>query len=254
MAKLKRLIFEVDDLLKNYHQSEILKIKKLEIHPGTIYGILGNVGSGKTTLLDILSGVIKQSDGTVLYEDKPYETNWRGKIYTHNDVFYSRYPYVKGNKRTVSRYISEIFGNKKSVIENRYFKNSSYKNLLVRNIKNLSEAELNWLGMVLACETDPRVLLIDDYGVHINNDMEKDFRAKIISMNRTLGTTIILSAPSDLHLKHFASVLIFLDHGHIWKIRSGISKNNNRIRKNKKGQNRNRSQKRNRINKKNKTR
>ena len=62
------------------------------------------------------------------------------------------------------------------------------------------------------------VLLIDDYSVYFNSKMEKDFRSKITSMNRTLGTTIILSSPTDRDLKHFASVLIFLDHGHIWKI------------------------------------
>ena len=79
--------------------------------------------------------------------------------------------------------------------------------------------------MILACETDPRVLLIDDYGTYFNGNMEKDFRKKITSMNRTLGTTIILSGPSDIYIKHFASVLIYLDHGHIWKIRPGISRN-----------------------------
>ena len=54
--------------------------------------------------------------------------------------------------------------------------------------------------------------------------MEKDFRNKILKMNRTLGTTIILSAPSDHSLKHFASVLVYLNHGHISKIRPGVSR------------------------------
>ena len=43
-------------------------------------------------------------------------------------------------------------------------------------------------------------------------------------MNRSLGTTIILTSPSDIYLKYFASVLIFLDHGHISKIRTGNSR------------------------------
>ena len=82
--------------------------------------------------------------------------------------------------------------------------------------------------MILACESDPRVLLIDDYGVYFNDKMEKDFRGKLATMNRTLGTTIILSSPTDKNLKYFASVLIYLDHGHIWKIRPGISRNTNK--------------------------
>ena len=67
--------------------------------------------------------------------------------------------------------------------------------------------------------------------------MEKEFRAKIIKMNRNLGTTIILTAPSDINIKYFASVLIFLDHGHIWKIRSGSLRpaNKNRVNTKKRG-------------------
>ena len=56
---------------------------------------------------------------------------------------------------------------------------------------------------------------------------------------------IILSSPSDTNLKHFASVLIFLDHGHIWKIRPGISRGNNRNKRNDRN-NRNTNRSRNR--------
>ena len=49
-----------------------------------------------------------------------------------------------------------------------------------------------------------------------------------MKMNRTLGTTIILSSSSDQYLKHFVSVLVYLDHGHISKIRPGVSRKPNR--------------------------
>ena len=251
MAKVKRLIFKVNDLQKDHGSSSALNLKKLDIHPGTIYGIVGNVGSGKSTLLNILAGVEKESSGTVFYEDTPYETNWFGRIIAPDDIFYTKRLSLKIPNSTVSSYISSKFGKKKNVIQNRYFKDGSFKNLWNRNMRDVSSGELNWLGMILACEADPRVLLIDDYGVYFNNKMEKDFRTKITSMNRTLGTTIILSAPSDINIKHFASVLIYLDHGHIWKIRPGINKNTNRNqrhdrknRNNKRSRNRKRNQKR----------
>ena len=70
----------------------------------------------------------------------------------------------------------------------------------------LSAGELNWLGTIIACECDPRVLLIDDYGMYFNSTMEKDFfRSQLIKMNRSLGTTIILTSSSDIYLKYFAS-------------------------------------------------
>ena len=251
MAKMKRLIFKVNNLEKKYGSISALDLKKLDIHPGTIYGIVGNVGSGKSTLLNILAGAEKESSGTVLYEDSTYKIGWLGKIQAPDDIFYTKNLSLNTPNSKISSHIAEKFGKKKNIIKNRYFKDGSFKNLWSRNLKSISKGELNWLGMILACETDPRVLLIDDYSVYFDSKMEKDFRSKITSMNRTLGTTIILSSPTDKDLKHFASVLIFLDHGHIWKIRPGLTRGNNRNhnndrnhRKRSRSQYRRRSQKR----------
>ena len=105
---------------------------------------------------------------------------------------------------------------------------------------DLSDAEKNWFGMVMSFETDPRVLLIDDYGIHFCNNLETDFRSQILKMNRNLGTTVILTAPTDNLLKNFVSVLIYLDKGKIAKIRSGFQKKTLRkFRKNRKKSNKN---------------
>ena len=100
---------------------------------------------------------------------------------------------------------------------------------------DISDAEKNWFGMVMSFETDPRVLLIDDYGIHFCYNLETDFRSQILKMNRNLGTTVILTAPTDNLLKNFVSVLIYLDKGKIAKIRSGFQKKTFRkFRKNRK--------------------
>ena len=57
MNQTKRLIFKLRGLEKSFGNENFLKVSNLEVHPGTIYGIVGTVGSGKTTLLNILSGV-----------------------------------------------------------------------------------------------------------------------------------------------------------------------------------------------------
>ena len=228
MEYKKRLIFKINRLKKDYKSNNILKVNKLEIHPGTIYGIIGTVGSGKSTLLNILAGVEKQTSGTILYDNRVFRKNWLGNIVPEKNIFYSKDPIINGRRKTVSSYVSKYFNKKKNIIENRYFNKTSTKNMWNRNISDISAGELNWLGMILACEVDPRVLLIDDYGMYFNNSMEKDFRSQIIKMNKRLGTTIILTAPSELYLKYFASVMIFLDHGHISKIRTGNSKTINK--------------------------
>ena len=110
----------------------------------------------------------------------------------------------------------------------RHFSRPRFKHLWDRPISNLTKGELHWVGMVLSLESDPRVLLIDEYGIHLTNDMEKEFRSQLQKMNRRLGTTIIISSPNETVVKNFASVIIFLDNGHISKIRSRSNRQSNR--------------------------
>ena len=224
MNELKRLIFKVESLKKAYGSFEALSIKKIEIHPGTIYAIVGPPGSGKTTLLSILSGSSKPSSGALYFENTPYETNWLGKTIKHDEVFYN-YGYEEfGSRLKVSKVISKLYGKKSNTLMKRHFNSARFKHLWDRSISNLTKGELHWLGMILSLESDPRVLLIDDYGAHLTDEMEQEFRNQLRRMNRSLGTTIIVSSHSESLVKKFASVIIFLDNGHISKIRSSSNR------------------------------
>ena len=228
MNEVKRLIFKVDGLKKSYGAFDALNIKKLDIHPGTIYAVVGPPGSGKTTLLEILSGSIKPSSGSLFFDNDPYETNWLGKPIQHDEIFYN-YGYEElGSRLAVGKIISKLYGKKSNILMKRHFSSPRFKHLWDRPISNLTKGELHWVGMVLSLESDPRVLLIDEYGVHLTNDMEKEFRSQLQKMNRRLGTTIIISSPNEALVKNFASVIIFLDNGHISKIRSRSSRQSNR--------------------------
>ena len=237
MNEVKRLIFKVEGLKKSYGSFEALNIKKLDIHPGTIYAIVGPPGSGKTTLLNILSGSIKPSSGSLFFENMPFETNWLGKTIKHDEVFYNYGYEAFGSRHRVSKVISKLYGKKSNTLMKRHFNSARFKHLWDRPISNLTKGELHWFGMILSLESDPRVLLVDEYGIHLTDEMEQEFRSQLKRMNRSLGTTIIISSHSESLVKKFASVIIFLDNGHISKIRSssnrhGRSGSSDRRRKN----------------------
>ena len=223
MTQTKRLIFRIKDLEKSFGSHQTVNIGKLDIHPGTIYGIIGNVGSGKTTLLNLLAGNVKPTSGFLYYDNNPYETNWLGKIVPNREIFFAGKTGILNSSKSVASFIINQFGNKKNVVQKRYFSKGGFQNIWERNLSKLTNGELHWLGMVLAIESDPRVLLIDDYGIYFDSSMENNFRSQLISMNRKLGTTIVLAAPSDIHLGKFSSVLVYLDNGHISRIRPGLT-------------------------------
>ena len=73
MNQRATLIYELKNLKKVYQQQQpVISIGRLQIHRGTIYGILGPVGSGKTTLLRHLAGLEAQTEGILKYDNKEF--------------------------------------------------------------------------------------------------------------------------------------------------------------------------------------
>ena len=61
----------VEDLLHcSWNNKNIFEKVNLEINKGELIGIIGPSGSGKSTLVDIISGLLKPSDGKIIIDDK----------------------------------------------------------------------------------------------------------------------------------------------------------------------------------------
>jgi len=225
MADQRRLIFEIQNLKKTINNEQVINIGKLAFHPGTIYGVIGAAGSGKTKLMELLAGEMAEDSGILKFEEEPYQKNWRGKVKPHPEIFYSHSStHLNGNK-TANQVVMSLYKKKENIIHKRYFSSGQTKKLWDRTLNNYSPGELDWFSLVLAIESDPRVLLIDDYAIRMDKAQEQDFRSQLIRMNRNLGTTIIIASSSDRCLSQFASVLVHIDNGHISKIRPGVRSN-----------------------------
>ena len=238
MNQSKNLIYELNRLKKTYRDQTVINISRLQFHRGTIYGIVGSIGSGKSTLLKMLSGLLKQSSGTLKYEDYPFKLNLFGKVQPNSEI-----KLVQLNDKISKQGISSLL---KQASSNTILSQFIYNKDSINNYNKLSNGEKALLNLSSAFENDPRALLVDDYGVLFDDNLEKKIRKKIKLMNREFGTTFILASSSDFYLKHLASVLIYLDNGHISKIRSGEStKLSKQSRPNKKKHSTYRTKKRN---------
>ena len=115
MNKKSTLIYELKNLKKVYNNNLILSIGRLQIHRGTIYGILGQIGSGKTTLFRILAGYDRQSEGELLYDHSEHQRSWLGKIKVPDEIcFTGNHNYNKS--QIVKSYIDLCFANKTNKI------------------------------------------------------------------------------------------------------------------------------------------
>lgn len=74
-------MLEIQDVSKNINGNMILENINLKLVPGKIYGIVGKNGSGKTMLFRVIAGLIKPTEGRVLYQGKGlYEKNGNSPV------------------------------------------------------------------------------------------------------------------------------------------------------------------------------
>ena len=223
MNQRATLIYELKNLKKVYQQQPVISIGRLQIHRGTIYGILGPVGSGKTTLLRHLAGLEAQTEGILKYDNNEFERTWLGKIKIPQEIYYVGEHPVSA-KQTVEQLIKSVYSDKSNRIVKKYFRGSVSNQILPLVLDSLSPGQRAWFDLVLALESDPRVLIQDNFATLFDNEMESIARKELKRMNKDLGTTLILSSINDHALKKFCSVLIYLENGHITKVRSGKPK------------------------------
>ena len=63
-------LLEVDNVSVSYGDVHALREVRLTVQPGTVTGLIGPNGAGKTTLLDVISGFVRPTAGSVVFNGR----------------------------------------------------------------------------------------------------------------------------------------------------------------------------------------
>ena len=229
MSKKTTLILELKKIQRVVRNTPVLDIRHLKFHKGTVYGIVGPVGSGKSSLLNILSGSSKPNSGSILYDYNPFKKSFFGSTLIPKDVTHvniDKASFLENfTEKNSNKAVRSLFKKSNATqVLSKYFSNLSTDKIVNASLGTLTRGERSAVELSTGIESDPRVLIVDDYALYFDNKMESKFRKKLININKDHGTTIILASPNEHLLRSFCSVLIYLDNGHISKIRTGSHK------------------------------
>lgn len=207
-------LLEVKNLHVHYGVIEALKGVSISVEPGQIVTLIGSNGAGKTSLLQAISGIVKKSEGDVIFKDKSiYKakprhivSNGLVQVPEGRHVFpgLSVYEnlmmgaYLRKDKKGIAEDLQKVY-ERFPILEKRKNQDAS----------TLSGGEQQMLAMGRALMARPQLLLLDEPSMGLAPILVKEIFNIIQDIQKT-GTTILLveqNARMALSIADYAYVL-----------------------------------------------
>ena len=195
--------------------------------PGQVLGLVGTNGIGKSTALKILAG--KQKPNLGRYDDPPdWEEilrhfrgselqNYFTKVLEDNIKAIIKPQYVDNIPRALAKSKVKQVG---AILESKNEKNDDYnyilnvlelKNVLNREVENLSGGELQRFALGMTCVQDANVYMFDEPSSYL--DVKQRLRAAEIIRSLLNPTTYIIFVEHDLSVLDYLSDFVFILYG-----------------------------------------
>ncbi len=205
MLELKNITMKFGDLVAVDDLS-------FKINEGEIIGLLGANGAGKTTTFRIMLGIIKPTEGSVLFNGE------KSNLMMRDDVGFLAEERALLAKYTVEkqlRFFAELKGMKKNEITTKidywleYFNLTDKKN---SRIKELSKGNQQKIQFISAIIHEPKYIIFDEPFSGLDPFNINLFKKVILELKQK-GCSIILSSHRLEHIEYFCENIIVLLRG-----------------------------------------
>lgn len=197
-------MIQIKDIDFRYPSSKHLVFRdfSLELKENNIYGLLGKNGTGKSTLLYLISGLLRQQQGTVLVDGISAQDR---KAKMLKDIFMvpEEFELPNVSLATYVKMNQEFYPNFSQEVLDRCLKDFDLP--LSLKLNELSMGQKKKVFMSFALATGTRFLLMDEPTNGLDIPSKSQFR-KVIANNMTEDRTLIIST----HQVHDVESL--LDH------------------------------------------
>lgn len=206
-------VIRLEHIKKSYGKSRILLDVNMEIHKGDIFGLIGRNGSGKTTIFKIILGLSEYDSGTV-HIGAENENLRQGRSKTGFYVGQNFFPYMNARQNLEYYRILKKIDDKSEI--DRVLELVGLENAKSR-VAAFSMGMRQRLGIANALLGKPEILILDEPVNGLDPQGIADIRNMLKSINKELGTTIIISSHILGELQNTANSFGILDDGRIVK-------------------------------------
>tara|TARA_Y100000591_G_scaffold185492_2_gene160078 strand:- start:3229 stop:4107 length:879 start_codon:yes stop_codon:yes gene_type:complete len=209
----KNNLIDIVSVSKNFGDTKALDSVSFSIPENSVLGLLGPNGSGKSTLLRIVSGLIKEWEGDILFENKSTKINSKYLLnkcgfLIENPTFYEHL--TAHQNLTI---LSRLTDNNPSKI-NRVLSDVDLDDTANIKVSNFSYGMKQRLGIGQAILHDPDILFLDEPSNGLDPLGIKEMN-KTISNLHSRGKTIIVSTHILQDVEELCSDIIILKDGQL---------------------------------------
>ncbi|MBU2651380.1 MAG: ATP-binding cassette domain-containing protein [Bacteroidetes bacterium] len=209
-------MLKLEDIYSGYRSDNmILSGLALQLETGESLGITGRNGAGKTTLLNTVTGNIPYRTGTVQFHGTAISRHklreagigvflQGGVIFPHLNIRENIRLACPGRK-----YINRV----EDVAGFELFGNSRYAYM---KAGNLSGGERNLLALLMAVQSKPSLLLLDEPFAGISPSNARMIRDFIIDFRTKYNPSIILVEQNSEHFQGICDRIMLLKNGRLF--------------------------------------
>jgi molybdate/tungstate transport system ATP-binding protein len=180
---------EILHLTKSFPEFKVGPLS-LNLNKGVLV-IVGPTGSGKTTILNLIAGIVKPDEGSIILDgleltNRPIDVRRVGYVFQKPNLF----PHL-------NVYENIVFGLSK---QDRKNKHNQVKNLIDelgiahlsnRKVNGLSGGEMQKISLARTLALEPKLILLDEPLAHLDTPARKRLRIEVRRILRTHGVPAI---------------------------------------------------------------
>ena len=199
--------------VSHIYPPQALKDVDLRVGEGEFLAIVGPTGSGKTTLAQVLSGVMRPTEGEVLLDGRKVK---RGKV-----GLSFQFPEEGFFEETVLEEVSfgprnlDLPDPESSAEEALSLVGLDPQTFAPRSPFSLSGGEARRVGIACVLAMDPEVLILDEPSAGLDPQGTRDLSEVLRSLHREGRTLVLISHDMDL-VAELAERAVVLSDGEVW--------------------------------------
>jgi multiple sugar transport system ATP-binding protein len=212
----------LQNITKRFEDITALNEVTFAVEDGEFFVLLGPTGAGKTTTLRVISGLERQDEGSILFDDEIVDE----VMPADRDVAfvfqqYSLYPTMSVFDNLAFPLRSPLRRMSKDDVRQRVEQAAEMLrigHLLERKTANLSGGEMQRVSIGRAIVREPRIFLMDEPLSNLDAKLREALRVELQHLQRAQGSTTLFVTHDQVEALTMADRIAVLNEGKIIQI------------------------------------